>query len=277
MVCLDRLHRPALLAHDRPVHHGRRRHGARVRALRQRRARLGAHRPGRPGLRREQRDPRGRRRVRVAVLASVFTGAGGYASPQAFVNGLIPALWVGVAVLAAGAFVVLVLPVPVRSRRARAAASASPAAAGDRPAEIRWRGRGRSAAASESRARRGRPAATTPRRLSGAARRRRSRRRAPRGADRSRRARVRARRPARHPRGAHRATRGRRPALRVQPVPHQARPVPRRAGPGLRAGRRHLPPAAADYARGARRRSARTCCRRWASPTRSCSPPTATT
>jgi EmrB/QacA subfamily drug resistance transporter len=46
----------------------------------------------------------------VAVLASVFTGAGGYASPQAFVNGLVPALWVGVAVLAAGALVVLVLP-----------------------------------------------------------------------------------------------------------------------------------------------------------------------
>jgi EmrB/QacA subfamily drug resistance transporter len=46
----------------------------------------------------------------VAVLASVFTGAGGYGSPQAFVNGLVPALWVGVAVLAAGAFVVLVLP-----------------------------------------------------------------------------------------------------------------------------------------------------------------------
>jgi EmrB/QacA subfamily drug resistance transporter len=46
----------------------------------------------------------------VAVLASVFTGAGGYASPQAFVNGLVPALWVGVAVLAAGALTVLALP-----------------------------------------------------------------------------------------------------------------------------------------------------------------------
>jgi EmrB/QacA subfamily drug resistance transporter len=46
----------------------------------------------------------------VAVLASVFTASGGYTSPQAFVNGLTPALWVGVAVLAAGAFVVLVLP-----------------------------------------------------------------------------------------------------------------------------------------------------------------------
>jgi EmrB/QacA subfamily drug resistance transporter len=46
----------------------------------------------------------------VAVLASVFTGAGGYGSPQAFVDGLIPAIWVGVAVLAAGALVVLLLP-----------------------------------------------------------------------------------------------------------------------------------------------------------------------
>jgi hypothetical protein len=46
----------------------------------------------------------------VAVLASVFTGSGGYSSPQAFVDGLIPAIWVGAAVLAAGALVVLVLP-----------------------------------------------------------------------------------------------------------------------------------------------------------------------
>src|SRR5271165_4093573 len=46
----------------------------------------------------------------VAVLASVFTGAGGYSSPQAFINGLLPAMWVGVAVLAAGALIVLALP-----------------------------------------------------------------------------------------------------------------------------------------------------------------------
>ena len=46
----------------------------------------------------------------VAVLASVFTGSGGYSSPQAFVDGLIPAIWVGVAVLGAGALVVLLLP-----------------------------------------------------------------------------------------------------------------------------------------------------------------------
>lgn len=46
----------------------------------------------------------------VAVLASVFTGSGGYSSPQAFVDGLIPAMWVGVAVLGAGALVALLLP-----------------------------------------------------------------------------------------------------------------------------------------------------------------------
>jgi MFS family permease len=50
----------------------------------------------------------------VAVLASVFTAAGGYASPHAFLAGIIPALWVGTAVLAAGALVVLVLPFRTR-------------------------------------------------------------------------------------------------------------------------------------------------------------------
>ncbi len=46
----------------------------------------------------------------VAVLATVFTSAGGYSSPQAFIDGLRPALWVGVSVLAAGALIVLALP-----------------------------------------------------------------------------------------------------------------------------------------------------------------------
>jgi hypothetical protein len=46
----------------------------------------------------------------VALLASVFTGSGGYSSPQAFVDGLIPAMWVGVAVLGVGALVALLLP-----------------------------------------------------------------------------------------------------------------------------------------------------------------------
>jgi MFS family permease len=46
----------------------------------------------------------------VAVLASVFTGAGGYGTPRAFVDGLVPAVWVGVGVLAFGALVVAALP-----------------------------------------------------------------------------------------------------------------------------------------------------------------------
>jgi EmrB/QacA subfamily drug resistance transporter len=54
----------------------------------------------------------------VAVLATVFTGSGGYSSPQAFVDGLIPAIWVGVAVLGVGALVVLALPFDTRQRAA---------------------------------------------------------------------------------------------------------------------------------------------------------------
>lgn len=61
----------------------------------------------------------------VAVLASIFTGAGGYASPQAFVNGLIPALWVGVAVLVVGALVVLALPFRARVSTPASVAPAS--------------------------------------------------------------------------------------------------------------------------------------------------------
>ncbi|MPZ81579.1 MAG: DHA2 family efflux MFS transporter permease subunit [Actinophytocola sp.] len=48
--------------------------------------------------------------VGVAVLASVFAARGGYGSPASFVAGLGPALWVGAAVVAAGAVVALLLP-----------------------------------------------------------------------------------------------------------------------------------------------------------------------
>jgi EmrB/QacA subfamily drug resistance transporter len=57
----------------------------------------------------------------VSVLATVFTSHGGYASPQAFVNGLTPAMWVGTAVLGAGALIAVLLPF---STRATAAAQA---------------------------------------------------------------------------------------------------------------------------------------------------------
>ena len=51
----------------------------------------------------------------VAVLASVFTSYGGYESGQAFVDGLVPAVWVGAIVVGLGAVAALFIP---RKRRA---------------------------------------------------------------------------------------------------------------------------------------------------------------
>jgi EmrB/QacA subfamily drug resistance transporter len=56
----------------------------------------------------------------VAVLATVFTDFGGFESPSAYVDGLIPAVWVGAAVLAVGALVALLVP----GRRATGATGA---------------------------------------------------------------------------------------------------------------------------------------------------------
>jgi EmrB/QacA subfamily drug resistance transporter len=46
----------------------------------------------------------------VAVLATVFSDVGGMGSPAEYVDGLIPAVWVGAAVLAVGALVALLVP-----------------------------------------------------------------------------------------------------------------------------------------------------------------------
>jgi EmrB/QacA subfamily drug resistance transporter len=46
----------------------------------------------------------------VAVLASVFSRYGGYESPEAYVDGLVPAVWAGAAVVAAGAAAALLIP-----------------------------------------------------------------------------------------------------------------------------------------------------------------------
>jgi EmrB/QacA subfamily drug resistance transporter len=51
----------------------------------------------------------------VSVLATVFTNHGGYGSPQAFVSGLVPSMWVGAAVLGAGALVAALLPFSTRA------------------------------------------------------------------------------------------------------------------------------------------------------------------
>lgn len=48
--------------------------------------------------------------VGIAVLASVFTANGDYASPAGFAAGLQPAVWVGAAVVAAGAVIAFLLP-----------------------------------------------------------------------------------------------------------------------------------------------------------------------
>jgi len=51
----------------------------------------------------------------VAVLASIFSHYGGYESPATYVDGLTPALWVGAAIVGAGAIAALFVP-----RRTRA-------------------------------------------------------------------------------------------------------------------------------------------------------------
>jgi EmrB/QacA subfamily drug resistance transporter len=71
----------------------------------------------------------------IAVLATVFTSHGSYLSPQSYVAGLTPALWVGAAVLAAGALIAAVFPF---STRASASAHAAEEAA--TPAAEEYRG-----------------------------------------------------------------------------------------------------------------------------------------
>jgi EmrB/QacA subfamily drug resistance transporter len=60
----------------------------------------------------------------IAVLSTVFTSHGGYASPSAFVAGLHPALWVGVAVLAGGALIAAAVPFGAREAAATQLAAA---------------------------------------------------------------------------------------------------------------------------------------------------------
>jgi EmrB/QacA subfamily drug resistance transporter len=65
----------------------------------------------------------------VSVLSTVFAGAGSYATPQAFADGMTQAVWVGAAVLAAGA--VCALFVPGRARQAEMAAASRAAGEAD--------------------------------------------------------------------------------------------------------------------------------------------------
>jgi EmrB/QacA subfamily drug resistance transporter len=51
----------------------------------------------------------------VAILASVFSATGSYVTPQAFVDGLVPAVWVGAAFVGIGAIAALAIPARRRS------------------------------------------------------------------------------------------------------------------------------------------------------------------
>ncbi|MBV9309315.1 MAG: DHA2 family efflux MFS transporter permease subunit [Solirubrobacterales bacterium] len=64
----------------------------------------------------------------IAVLATVFTSNGGYTSAHAYVSGLVPAMWVGVGVLAAGALIAAALPFSTRASASETAAAEAPGA-----------------------------------------------------------------------------------------------------------------------------------------------------
>src|SRR3954465_5478323 len=66
----------------------------------------------------------------VAVMSTIFAGAGSFAPPPAFVDGFTPALWVGAAVVGAGALVALALP---HKRPVAAATTATAPPAPDAP------------------------------------------------------------------------------------------------------------------------------------------------
>ena len=60
----------------------------------------------------------------VAVLAAIFAGYGGYGTPESFVDGLVPAVWVGAAVVGLGALAALAVPGVRRRRKEPARAKA---------------------------------------------------------------------------------------------------------------------------------------------------------
>ena len=63
----------------------------------------------------------------VAVLAAIFAGNGSYATPQTYVDGLIPAVFAGAAAVALGAALALALPpAAARLRRSEHVARQTP-------------------------------------------------------------------------------------------------------------------------------------------------------
>jgi hypothetical protein len=66
----------------------------------------------------------------------VFTSHGGYGSPQAFVDGLVPAMWIGTAVLAVGALIPVLLPFSTRASAQAQVAEAGGGGAAEVPATL---------------------------------------------------------------------------------------------------------------------------------------------
>jgi EmrB/QacA subfamily drug resistance transporter len=62
----------------------------------------------------------------VAVLASVFTANGSYTTPQAYVDGLVPAMWVGAVIVAISAVAGLFIPSHVRGEQVHGAEEPTP-------------------------------------------------------------------------------------------------------------------------------------------------------
>jgi hypothetical protein len=62
----------------------------------------------------------------IAILGTVFTSHGSYATGASYVSGLTPALWVGAAVLGVGALIALALPFSTRAEAERHAAEERP-------------------------------------------------------------------------------------------------------------------------------------------------------
>ena len=67
----------------------------------------------------------------IAVLATVFTSHGSYLSPQAYVNGLVPALWVGAVALGAGALIAAAFPFNTRASASAHAAEEAAMTSGE--------------------------------------------------------------------------------------------------------------------------------------------------
>jgi EmrB/QacA subfamily drug resistance transporter len=61
----------------------------------------------------------------ISVLGTVFTSHGSYATAHAFVSGLVPAMWVGAAVLAIGALIPLLVPFSTRAAAEHASLEAA--------------------------------------------------------------------------------------------------------------------------------------------------------